>query len=164
MQAIGDQRGLLEISLENDVVDEGVLADFTAIASDSTMTPMKIAAGANARAQKMWIGHLRQGPYVRVSISDDGCGMDVSTLRRIFDPFFTTKPVGSGTGLGLAAVLGIITGHGGGITVETEAGIGTRFEIYLPTTDDAAAAQNATARAPRAEGHARVLVVDDEGD
>jgi PAS domain S-box-containing protein len=164
MQAIGDKRGRLEISLEDAVIGEGLLPDFTAGASDSTMTPMKIAASANGRAQKMWIGHLGEGTYIRVSISDDGCGMDPATLRRIFDPFFTTKPVGSGTGLGLAAVLGIVTGHGGGIIVETETGVGTRFEIYLPSTPDAAAAQKAAARAPRAAGHARVLVVDDEGD
>jgi signal transduction histidine kinase len=72
------------------------------------------------------------GPAVRVSVEDTGCGMDEATRRRVFDPFFTTKEVGKGTGLGLSVVHGIVTGHGGAITIASELGQGTRVEIDLP--------------------------------
>ncbi len=76
--------------------------------------------------------HAPPRPAIRLSVEDDGCGMDEATLRRIFEPFFTTKAVGEGTGLGLSVVHGIVSEHGGRINVTSRIGNGTRFEIDLP--------------------------------
>ncbi len=74
---------------------------------------------------------MEPGPYAKISIRDTGPGMDADTIERIFDPFFTTKPVGEGTGMGLSVAHGVIAAHGGTITVTSEPGRGTTFEIYL---------------------------------
>jgi CheY-like chemotaxis protein len=75
---------------------------------------------------------LRPGRCAHLWVRDDGCGMDEATRARIFEPFFTTKPVGSGTGLGLAVVHGIVHEHHGSITVDTAPGQGACFHVWLP--------------------------------
>jgi signal transduction histidine kinase len=70
--------------------------------------------------------------HARLRVSDEGEGMAPELVSKIFDPFFTTKPVGEGTGLGLAAVHGIVTSHGGVVEVSSEPGVGTTFSIFLP--------------------------------
>lgn len=75
--------------------------------------------------------------HLRLRMIDSGSGMDRALVDKIFEPFFTTKPVGEGTGLGLAAVHGIVASHGGRIEVESTPGIGTTFSIYLPLCSDA---------------------------
>jgi len=105
---------------------------------------------------------LSAGPYVRLSISDSGCGMSQSTLSRIFEPFFTTKAPGEGTGLGLSVVHGIMQSHGGAISVYSTPGEGTVFHLYFPVTaDDASPVEDAATETPAGHGE-RVLVVDDE--
>ena len=105
------------------------------------------------------------GRYVKISVTDTGMGMDERTRQRVFDPFFTTKAIGGrGSGLGLAMVYGIIQGHRGRISVYSEPGKGTTFNIYLPATgkrvDDE---QPATAEVRRiVGGQETILVVDDE--
>jgi signal transduction histidine kinase len=69
---------------------------------------------------------------VHLSVRDTGCGMDEVTSARAFEPFFTTKKVGEGTGLGLSIAHGIVTEHGGQLTVESRVGVGTCFNVYLP--------------------------------
>jgi PAS domain S-box-containing protein len=133
--AIGTRSGVVEVFLHTVVVTEDMLA----------MTP-----------------DLHTGRFVRLTVSDNGCGMDRATLERVFDPFFTTKPVGEGTGLGLSTVHGIVKAHGGAVNVYSALGKGTRFHVYLPTTEDTVAIAPATQPIASATRVERVLYVDDE--
>ncbi|MBL9213805.1 MAG: PAS domain-containing protein [Opitutaceae bacterium] len=108
------------------------------------------------------LGSTPAASYVRLSVSDDGHGMDEATRRRIFDPFFTTKNTREGTGLGLAVVHGIIRGHRGAIDVESAPGRGATFHIYLPAVGQPKEAAGAgPGSAPLGSGE-YVCVVDDE--
>ena len=105
----------------------------------------------------------QKGAYVKVSVSDNGKGMDEDTKRKIFDPFFTTKEVGKGTGLGLASVYGIVKNHDGFIDVETKLGEGTTFHIYLPALEAQVPKEETTAKKePIIRGKGKILLVDDE--
>ena len=107
--------------------------------------------------------YIQPGPYVMLSVSDTGCGMDKETQARIFEPFFTTKEKGKGTGLGLSTVYGIVKQSGGYIFAQSEVGQGTTLRIFLPRVADKAEIV-ATARHPREEtrGSETVLLVEDE--
>jgi CheY-like chemotaxis protein len=118
-------------------------------------------------ARNHGVSHLVAGPYLRLAVSDTGCGMDRATLSKIFEPFFTTKAVGAGTGLGLSTVYGIVKQHDGFIWAYSEPGLGTTMKIYLPAAGNEAAGltetrpEPAITRAPELE-QAIVLVVEDE--
>ncbi len=103
------------------------------------------------------------GRYVRLAVSDNGCGMTPSVAAHIFEPFFTTKGPGKGTGLGLATVYGIVKQSGGSIDLCTAPGQGTTFKIYLPAVDEQLLPSAHDQRAAKvAGGTETVLLVEDE--
>ncbi|MFV8754081.1 protein kinase domain-containing protein [Nannocystaceae bacterium ST9] len=112
---------------------------------------------------------VKPGEWVVLSVVDDGAGMDRRTLAHIFEPFFTTKGVGEGTGLGLSTVLGIVQQSDGMITVDSKVGVGTTFEIWLPRFAGGAdlprhdsTSETDDPGTSGSEGHATILVVEDE--
>ncbi|HNV68447.1 MAG TPA: response regulator, partial [Candidatus Ozemobacteraceae bacterium] len=115
--------------------------------------------GADRLQQGVLKEHLSEGPYVFLSVSDTGCGMDETLMPRVFDPFFTTKF--AGRGLGLPAVLGIVRSHRGTMTLQSQPGVGTTVTILLPVseaTDETAKSQERK----RWKGTGTILLVDDE--
>jgi len=104
---------------------------------------------------------VKEGKYVKITVADNGIGMDEATRQRIFEPFYTTKQMGRGTGLGLASTYGIIKNHDGIITVYSEKGEGTTFNIYLPASDKCVSgARQSTGEI--VEGTEMILLVDDD--
>ncbi len=110
-------------------------------------------------------GHegVSPGPFVRLGVSDDGCGMDQEILDHLFEPFFTTKALGTGTGLGLATIHGIVAQNHGFITVASQPGQGTRFDVHLPLHDRDPSGRHPTLTQQTAAGQETILVVEDEG-
>jgi len=104
---------------------------------------------------------LARGSYLRLCVSDTGSGIAPQIRERMFDPFFTTKEVGVGTGLGLSLVHGIVTDLGGGIDIESQAGTGSTFIVYLPWQCNVAASKQIESTVPNGTGET-VLLVDDE--
>lgn len=120
----------------------------------------------NVDVKKAETGHLAEvavGQYVVIGVSDTGTGMDERTRLRAFDPFFTTKDVGKGSGLGLSMVHGFISQSRGQVTVESELGKGTTFELYLPRCEEVEAPQVAvTQKVEPAQSRESILVVEDD--
>ncbi|MGA2388778.1 MAG: PAS domain S-box protein [Candidatus Sulfotelmatobacter sp.] len=106
---------------------------------------------------------IKHGPYVMLSVSDTGHGMDRDTQARVFEPFFTTKEKGKGTGLGLSTVYGIIKQTGGYVFVQSEPGRGSVFTIYFPRVDEPIEALNPNpATLASTGGSETILLVEDE--
>jgi PAS domain S-box-containing protein len=166
------RRSRREVLADPTHVDQ-VLINLAANARDAMSTGGRLTIGTDdvvldeAYAAAHAVSRLAPGPYVRLTVSDTGCGMDAGTAAKIFEPFFTTKPVGAGTGLGLSTVYGIVKQHDGFIWCYSEPGVGTVMKIYLPaatvdTGEHAAPAEPRAAERPVRLDSAVVLVVEDE--
>ena len=120
----------------------------------------------NVRLAANQVGDIQSGDYVKISVTDTGCGMTPDVLERAFEPFFTTKPVGKGTGLGLSQIFGFAHESGGEVGIESKVGRGTIVSIFLPRTEVAAPVRihPALQRGDR-DLHvpgARILLVEDD--
>ena len=107
--------------------------------------------------------YIKSGKYAVMSVSDTGCGIPAEIRDRIFDPFFTTKEKGKGTGLGLASVYGIVKDHQGYISVQSEVGKGTNFDIYLPVSEKIVP-HLIKPRNHSVAGSESILLIDDDKD
>lgn len=121
---------------------------------------------ANRRLDEASVAEIpgtRPGPYLQIEVTDTGTGVSLPVLEHMWNPYFTTKGPNHGTGLGLAAVRGIVRSHGGVISVQTCAGFGTTFQILLPASPDSDPDQGAHAGAAAVRGRGElVLIVDDD--
>ena len=132
--AMGEKGGVLEVSLKNIEMDEDSAIHYHDLSS---------------------------GKYVRLTVSDTGHGIEPEILERIFDPYFTTKGVGEGSGMGLSVVHGIVKSHSGDISVSSEPGKGTTFQVFLPCTESKPEPEiEITVEITR--GNESILFVDDE--
>jgi signal transduction histidine kinase len=120
----------------------------------------------NVRLAANEVGDVQAGEYVKISVTDTGCGMAPDVLERAFEPFVTTKPVGKGTGLGLSQIFGFAHQSEGEVGIESTVGKGTSVSIYLPRTEVAASVRvHPAVRKADADAHvpgARILLVEDD--
>ncbi len=137
VQAMGEKGGVLEVSLSREEIINGMIPD---------------------------LPDLKPGLYIKLTVSDNGSGIDPAVKDLIFDPFFTTKKVGEGTGLGLSVVYGIIKKHEGRIAVSSHPGEGTTFTVYIPAAEETRPEQPSptTEAIPGSKDKGRILFVDDD--
>lgn len=145
---------------------ETVLVNLAANARDAMPEGGTLTLSADAEIVSAALPHfagLLPGHYVRVQVSDTGCGMDQAVLARVTEPFFTTKEPGKGTGLGLAMAKGFAEQSGGSLSIDSRVGQGTRIIVWLPIMVDPGAGEQAAIARPRDDnGKPRVLLVDDD--
>ena len=146
---------------------EQVLVNLVVNARDAmpkggTLT-IETAQAELTRSPVYHLNPLPPGPYIRLSVSDTGCGMDRQTQSHIFEPFFTTKGEGKGSGLGLSTVFGIVTQCGGAIDVTSRVDHGTRFDLYFPSVEsDILATAPPQSQGQPQRGTETILLVEDE--
>jgi PAS domain S-box-containing protein len=131
----GQARGEMDISLDNENIELLSVSNF---------------------------GNLTPGSYLCLTVRDNGHGMDGNTIDRIFDPFFTTKGQSEGTGLGLSVIHGIVSNHGGAITVESQPNQGSQFKVYLPRLDTCSNVTTNEKATTILTGTECILLVDDD--
>lgn len=122
---------------------------------------ISLAAVTMDSAAALEYPNLQEGRYIRLSVGDNGQGIDAAIIEHIFEPYFTTKEVGKGSGLGLAVVHGIVKSHGGAISVRSRPGEGSTFDVFFPGAEIAPRAE-APAADPVPGGSESILFVDDE--
>ena len=159
-------QSLWQVKMDTSQVDQ-ILANLCVNARDSVSDIGKITieTGNKVIDEDYCAQHAGfiVGEFVRITVSDNGCGMSKETVAQIFEPFFTTKGVGVGTGLGLATVYGIVKQNNGFINVYSELGLGTTFTIYLPRhIDSAEKLVKETAIKSVKRGQETILLVEDE--
>jgi PAS domain S-box-containing protein len=155
---------LWRIKADPSQIDQ-ILANLCINAKDAGGGRITIETGNSAIDEAYCVQHPEAltGDYVRLSVSDNGHGMDHATLERIFEPFFTTKDVGKGTGLGLSTVFGIVKQNNGVINVYSEPGLGTTVTIYLPRHEGEPVQQTAEKTGEAVPGgRETILLVEDE--
>lgn len=135
-----------------------------AMPGGGTLTFETATVGPEANAGDTQHGEVIPGSFLRLRISDTGCGMDKKTKARIFEPFFTTKEPGKGTGLGLASVYGTVKNIGGMIEFDSTPGKGTRFTIFLPLVAKSAESKKKDETPRTGKKTTRILIVDDDED
>ena len=146
---------------------EQIVMNLVINARDAMPTGGKLTietASANLdRVPTYHVNPLPPGEYVKISVSDTGCGMSPEVQAQIFKPFFTTKEEGKGTGLGLSTVFGIVTEGGGGLDVISEIGEGTRFDVYFPrVVSEIEVPEDENVQVQSVVGHETILLVEDE--
>ncbi len=136
LHALKDEKGTIYVSLQRKDLDE------THLGNESLLSP---------------------GPFIALTVTDNGCGMEEELIDRIFDPYFTTKEISRGTGLGLAVIHGIVQDSKGFIQVKSTVGIGSSFTIYLPAIEEETAVIDESIQQDTSTGgKEHILVVDDE--
>ena len=159
-------RGVGQVKMDPTQVDQ-IVANLCINASDaigkSGQIVLRTRAIDLAAVKHTPLGEIAPGPYVMLSVQDNGCGMDPDVVEHIFEPFYTTKRTGKGTGLGLATVYGIVKQNRGGIRVKSQPGKGSLFEIFLPRCSEKAATSKVLeGEAPPSRGNESILLVEDE--
>jgi PAS domain S-box-containing protein len=180
MKALTEFRGILQRLIGEDIALEiqAACGDATVLADHSQFEQVILNLAVNARDAMPRGGSLRiaaarvdvdgdrpglrEGRYVRLTVTDTGSGMSAETAARIFEPFFTTKEEGKGTGLGLATVYAVIEQACGKIEVASELGKGTTFTLFWPTVDDASPSSASAPAAAVSRGTGTVLIVEDD--
>ena len=157
--AIGSAPGAIDISCQLENVSQGGAAKMSPLFDAQSADAITLEQRPDGQGGKLWFGSLSPGEYLRLSINDNGCGIEGAILDRVLEPFFTTKEVGKGTGLGLAAVAGTMRSCRGAFVIETKVGQGTRFDLYFPIVEDGAASSKIDISDLR--GTERILLVED---
>ncbi len=162
------ETGLWPVKIDPGQIDQ-ILANLCVNARDAIKTMGKITIQtANTRIDEAFCARhadMVAGAYVRLTVRDNGCGVDRAIQNKLFEPFFTTKQVGRGTGLGLATVYGIVKQNKGFINVHSELDRGTSFEIYLPRGSDQVETKgNRKPTLLSGRGDETILLVEDEPD
>jgi len=153
--AIGNQHGSIDL-------ETGLVGPQDGSAEDRSR-PRLQGNSPPRDAQHLATAPLQPGTqYLCIKVRDTGSGMDVRTMERMFEPFFTTKEIGKGTGLGLAAVHGIVSAHGGVVAATSKPGHGTTFDIFIPTIAAEPTSGEADAVDDKPCGSESILIVDDE--
>ncbi len=148
---------------------EASIANLIANARDAMPNGGRVTVATSNQhldADHAWLNPaVKPGDYVMIIVSDTGVGMTAEVKAKVFDPFFTTKELGKGTGLGLSMVLGFVNQSGGHVSMQSEPGVGTTVQLYLPRAVEIAGADTAAASAlpgaPQAGNGENVLVVED---